>query len=45
MGALAALTALIDGTKTLLATADDRSVIVCYTERSLYFTILDELEL
>lgn len=34
MGALAALTALIDGTKTLMATADDRFVIVSYTSLS-----------
>lgn len=34
MGALAALTALIDGTKTLMATADDRFVTVSYTSLS-----------
>lgn len=38
MGALAALTALIDGTKTLMATADDRLtlliVIISYTSLS-----------
>lgn len=41
MGALAALTALIDGTKTLMATADDRFVTVSYTSLSSILGTVD----